>query len=35
MAAKAFRFISDKPFFLFIAVPASFSAPRVFDSSAS
>lgn len=35
MAKKAFRFISDKPFFLFLAVPTSFSAPRVFDSPAS
>jgi len=35
MAKKAFRFISDKPFFLFVAVPTSFSAPRVFDSPAS
>lgn len=28
---KAFRFISDKPFFLFIPAPTSFSAPHVFD----
>lgn len=35
MAKKAFRFISDKPFFLFIAVPTGFSAPRVFNSPAS
>lgn len=35
MAKKAFRFISDKPFFLLIAVPTGFSAPRVFNSPAS